>query len=80
MHRPFFHLHGAAFQVQWRQASAQHPRTPETLRAWRDVVNLKPGESLALRFVQRLPGDRLFHCHILEHEDQGMMATLRVVG
>lgn len=75
-----FHLHGAAFQVQWRQASAQHPRTPETLRAWRDVVNLKPGESLALRFVQRLPGDRLFHCHILEHEDQGMMATLRVVG
>ena len=22
----------------------------------------------------------MFHCHILEHEDQGMMATLRVVG
>lgn len=74
-----FHLHGAAFQIRWRQAAGQR-RRPEPWLGWHDVVNLRPGESLALRFVQQQAGDRLFHCHILEHEDQGMMATLRVVG
>ena len=62
-----------------RQAAGQR-RQPEPWLGWHDVVNLRPGESLALRFVQRQAGDRLFHCHILEHEDQGMMATLRVLG
>jgi FtsP/CotA-like multicopper oxidase with cupredoxin domain len=25
-------------------------------------------------------GDFVYHCHILEHEDGGMMAAVRVVG
>nr|WP_280955204.1 multicopper oxidase domain-containing protein [Paludibacterium denitrificans] len=45
---------------------------------WRDVVNVPAGESVRLRFVQSQPGLRMFHCHILEHEDAGMMGMLEV--
>jgi bilirubin oxidase len=31
-----------------------------------------------LRICQTQAGKRMFHCHILEHEDQGMMAVLDV--
>jgi FtsP/CotA-like multicopper oxidase with cupredoxin domain len=35
---------------------------------------------LRRRRAQLLPTrDRVFHCHILEHEDKGMMATIGVV-
>ncbi len=27
-----------------------------------------------------IPGDYLYHCHVLEHEDGGMMAAIRVVS
>jgi hypothetical protein len=50
----------------------------EPFLAWRDVVNIPAGETVRLRFVQHLPGLRMFHCHILEHEDAGMMAMLDV--
>jgi bilirubin oxidase len=30
--------------------------------------------------VQRQLGKRMYHCHILEHEDQGMMGVLEVVA
>ena len=40
------------------------------------VVNVPAGEMVRLRFVQALPGLRMYHCHILEHEDQGMMAQI----
>ena len=54
----------------------------EKLEFSRSNVSMGLKELQAWRLVKlkRLPGDRLFHCHILEHEDQGMMATLRVVG
>jgi FtsP/CotA-like multicopper oxidase with cupredoxin domain len=29
--------------------------------------------------AQPFRGKRVFHCHILEHEDHGMMGTLEVV-
>ncbi|WP_321954782.1 multicopper oxidase family protein [Paraburkholderia bannensis] len=71
-----FHLHGTQFQVLAREADGK--RIDETVLAWRDTVNVKPGESVHVATVQREAGDRMFHCHILEHEDLGMMGTLRV--
>ena len=71
-----FHLHGTQFQVLSRQSGAL--TTPEPFRAWRDTVNLRPNETIKLAFRQDLPGLRMFHCHILEHEDLGMMAQLMV--
>ena len=36
--------------------------------------------STFVRIPFRLPGDFVFHCHILEHEDGGMMSRIRVVA
>jgi FtsP/CotA-like multicopper oxidase with cupredoxin domain len=72
-----FHLHGTQFQIIERERDGK--RTPEPYLAWRDTVNVQPGETVRIATVQEMPGERMFHCHILEHEDLGMMATLKVV-
>jgi FtsP/CotA-like multicopper oxidase with cupredoxin domain len=71
-----FHLHGTQFQIVARGRAGT--RVGEALLAWRDIVNVEPGETVWIATVQRDAGDRMFHCHILEHEDLGMMGTLRV--
>ena len=72
-----FHLHGTQFQVLEREQGGVATREPYL--AWRDTVNVQPGETVRIATVQSQAGDRMFHCHILEHEDLGMMGTLRVV-
>ena len=72
-----FHLHGAQFQLMSRERRGA--RVDEPYLAWRDTVNVQPGEVVRIAVVQRDAGDRMFHCHILEHESLGMMGTLRVV-
>jgi FtsP/CotA-like multicopper oxidase with cupredoxin domain len=74
-----FHLHGTQFQVIAREMGEGSGRMDEPYLAWRDTVNVQPGERVYLATVQHAAGERMFHCHILEHEDLGMMATLRVV-
>lgn len=71
-----FHLHGTQFQVTERHDGKGW--RAESYLAWRDVVNVPPGQKVRLRFRQDMPGPRMFHCHILEHEDAGMMGTLDV--
>ncbi|SDC27321.1 multicopper oxidase family protein [Paraburkholderia lycopersici] len=71
-----FHLHGTQFQVLARERNGE--RKEEELLAWRDTVNVRPGETVHIATVQHEAGDRMFHCHIIEHEDLGMMGTLRV--
>lgn len=68
-----FHLHGFQFQVIDRDG------VPEPFRSWKDTINL-PRHSVA-RFIVRLsdfPGKWMYHCHILDHEDHGMMGVLEV--
>ena len=64
-----FHLHGYFFQVQ------DENRVPE----WKDTVNVpaKSELTLAVRFDER-PGAWMYHCHILDHADVGMMGHLIV--
>ncbi|AXY41019.1 multicopper oxidase family protein [Halomonas sp. JS92-SW72] len=72
-----FHVHGTHFQViATRDADGEWREAPWL--AWKDTVNLAPYQRLTLRMVFREPGDWLFHCHIIEHEELGMMATIRV--
>ncbi|MCA9688389.1 MAG: multicopper oxidase family protein [Nannocystaceae bacterium] len=63
-----FHLHGTFFQV----LDAPH-------LGWKDTVNV-PMKS-TVRFAVRLdnPGEWMFHCHILEHAERGMMGVLHVL-
>jgi len=43
----------------------------------RDVVNVPAGESVTVRIAfDRFPGKTVYHCHILDHEDLGMMGVL----
>ncbi|KVQ71753.1 copper oxidase [Burkholderia multivorans] len=72
-----FHLHGTQFQVIER--ATEGARTAEPFRAWRDTVNVRSGETVTILTTQDMTGERMFHCHILEHEDLGMMGTLKVV-
>ena len=68
-----FHLHGFQFQMLDRDG------VPEPFRSWKDVVNV-PKHGTA-RFIVRYanyPGKWMFHCHILDHEDHGMMGILEV--
>ena len=71
-----FHLHGTQFQLVDRLYRGKLEKLP--YMAWQDTVNLRSGEKLRIRTVQRWRGLRMFHCHILEHEDAGMMGLLQV--
>jgi FtsP/CotA-like multicopper oxidase with cupredoxin domain len=66
-----FHLHGFFFQVLDVDGVA-----PSTLE-WRDTVNVPVGgvTRLITSFDDR-PGMWMFHCHILDHSDAGMMGML----
>jgi bilirubin oxidase len=68
-----FHLHGLQFQVLDRNG------VPEPYRSWKDVVNVPRHETarLAVRY-DGFPGKWMYHCHILDHEDHGMMGVLEV--
>jgi suppressor of ftsI len=72
-----FHIHGCQFQVIEHELNGV--KTPAPMRAWKDTVNLRPRETVRVKMAQPFKGLRMFHCHILEHEDQGMMGILQVV-
>ena len=68
-----FHLHVNPFQVISR--NGQPPAFP----AWRDVVVVNPGEQVRIRIPFRdFAGQTVYHCHILDHEDRGMMGILEI--
>lgn len=42
-------------------------------------MNLRPGDSLLLGLrVQEHNGRTVYHCHMTEHSDKGMMAVIQV--
>ena len=73
-----FHLHGTQFQVVSRTRSGATATEP--FLAWRDTVNVAAFETVVFKVVQHQLGKRMYHCHILEHESQGMMGVLDVIA
>ena len=68
-----FHLHTYPFQVLSRNGF------PEAVVVWKDVANVRPGETVRIAVPLRdFTGRTVYHCHIVEHEDRGMMGTLEV--
>jgi FtsP/CotA-like multicopper oxidase with cupredoxin domain len=65
------HLHGHTFKVL---ASSRLPRPIH----WADTVLVMPQERVQIAFVADNPGNWMLHCHIIEHQDTGMMAWFRV--
>lgn len=70
------HVHGTQFQVVGRSSAV--PVAPFDGTAWFDVVNVPAGGTVTIKTRQMAPGKRMVHCHILPHEDAGMMAVLEV--
>jgi FtsP/CotA-like multicopper oxidase with cupredoxin domain len=72
----FVHVHSFYFVVLSRNGA--DPPAWET--GLQDTVLLDPGETVdvALKFPDYL-GRFIIHCHMLEHEDHGMMAAFKVV-
>ena len=65
-----FHLHGFFFQVL----------SPAGPLEWKDTFNVPVDGTIQLvvRYDDR-PGMWMFHCHILDHADAGMMGSLHVM-
>jgi FtsP/CotA-like multicopper oxidase with cupredoxin domain len=66
------HLHGHSFRVISRNGK------PDTRKEWRDTVLVPPRETAELAFVADHPGAWMFHCHVTDHQEAGMMAVIRI--
>jgi len=72
------HVHGTQFQVL-NHGTGNPPDVTEA--GWKDIVRLEPSSSanVLIRFTD-YTGIYLIHCHVLEHEDMGMMSNFQVVA
>ncbi len=75
-----FHIHQIHFLLMAQNGA------PVSNPQYLDTVNIPywtgsgpyPSVTLRMDFRGSVVGDFVYHCHILEHEDGGMMATIRV--
>jgi FtsP/CotA-like multicopper oxidase with cupredoxin domain len=68
-----FHLHVWPFQVVADSSGSAQPV------AWKDTVNVPArGWARARVHFDALDGKTVYHCHILDHEDLGMMGVIEV--
>lgn len=68
-----FHIHVNSFQVISRNGKK------ESYPAWRDTVLVRRGETVRIRIpFEDFTGKTVYHCHILDHEDLGMMGNLEI--
>lgn len=71
-----FHVHGVKFQIL-----SENGRAPQRHNTgWKDTVLIDGSVDLLIRFDQQAPTNApfMYHCHILEHEDGGMMGQFTV--
>ena len=73
-HRHPFHIHINDFQV------VAFNGQPVKAHGWGDTINLPPNSEVTIRMrFADFTGKFVYHCHILSHEDFGMMANVEVV-
>lgn len=80
------HIHEVFIQVVSRQrfdtktgfliGKKRGPRAEEN--GWKDTVIAYPGEVIRVRMRFGTPGQFVWHCHIVEHEDNEMMRPYRI--
>jgi FtsP/CotA-like multicopper oxidase with cupredoxin domain len=88
------HVHEVVFEVVSRQALVLDPVTGEPVQplvldgaprspepwesGFKDTVTAYPGEVTRIRAQFNNPGQFVWHCHIVEHEDNEMMRPFRI--
>lgn len=70
-HQHPMHMHGHTFRV----LSSSNRDLPAH---WADTVLVRPKERIRIAFVAGETGDWMFHCHIIEHQETGMMGYLSI--
>lgn len=69
-----YHMHGGSFQIVSRDGKAPYPNE----LGYKDTVSVNPGETVRIKMKFNYEGVFMYHCHIIEHEDGGMMAQMQV--
>ena len=84
-----FHIHQLHFRVLESEDKFVEGRILDTINVpialpdtnWAADDAVTPGKvRLFMRFHENIAGEFVFHCHILSHEDKGMMGLIRVVN
>jgi blue copper oxidase len=72
-----FHVHGALFRI----LSIGGAPPPDHLTGWKDTVLVEEKAELLVAFNQPATHEHplMYHCHILEHEDAGLMGQYMCV-
>ena len=76
------HIHQVMFEVVNRESmdGLTPPRSPESWETgFKDTVTAYPGEITRVKLLFDNLGLYVWHCHIVDHEDNEMMRPLRVV-
>jgi FtsP/CotA-like multicopper oxidase with cupredoxin domain len=69
-----FHLHGFFFQVLEAKGA------PPSFLSWEDTINIPSRDRVRIAWMpDDRPGRWMYHCHILEHHEAGMMAHFQVL-
>jgi FtsP/CotA-like multicopper oxidase with cupredoxin domain len=78
-----FHIHQIHFQLEeWNGVPVDEPYLRDTINVayWDGHSTEYPSVKLKMDFRDpRIVGTFMYHCHLLEHEDGGMMGTVQVV-
>jgi spore coat protein A len=73
------HIHQVHFEVVNREVFGGATRGPEPWETgYKDTVIAYPGEITRVKALYDLPGFYVWHCHIVEHEDNEMMRPFHV--
>jgi bilirubin oxidase len=74
-----FHMHDIQFNIIEKNGQAPIPSE----KGWKDVVLVMPGDSV--KFITKFETftnptvPYMYHCHLLHHEDDGMMGSFIVI-
>lgn len=69
-----FHIHSVQFLVLERNGKSPDPSE----KGWKDTIFLEKNETVKLLIKFQNKGVFMYHCHILEHEDNGMMGQIKI--
>jgi len=78
-----FHIHQIHFMLlDWNGVPINEPFLRDTVNVayWDGNSPVYPSVKLRMDFRDpRITGTFVYHCHLVEHEDGGMMGTIRVL-
>jgi suppressor of ftsI len=73
-----FHIHINDFQVT-KRGNVGGPQNPVHSIRKDDNLSVPPGKEITMRYLPaKYTGKFVFHCHVLGHEDNGMMGVVQV--